>query len=749
LQAGLNNALSATFLAVVVACLGRVVTRRPAVLHCLWFLVLLKLVTPPLYQVAIPCPDRLRTIGEATQAQIVGRPDRAEAPVPEALTRDQTADLTQSSIEATLVQLGRGSSEISPESDRQALVLARLSGWLRTGGIRLVETIWLVGTVLTLLVSCWRIRRFQLLLNVAQPGSEEVQDWVDELSADLGLGRSPRVWWVTGKLSPMLWALGRSPRLIIPIELWKSLDQRQRGTLLVHELAHLRRGDHHVRMFELVVTALYWWNPVLWWVRRALRDVEEQCCDAWVVWAFPDAAKSYAETLLETLDFLHQSDRVEPLLASGFGKVHHLRKRLTMIMNGNTPRSVSVWGALGSLSLAVLLLPFNASWAQNADDTAKVVVVVKIVEDPAKANEVPVSIDRVIPQAIRGLIVTDKSTDAIITIDNPAQDLVRQTISAIPENQQHVQILSDTLKLVRDVPEDLVVRLDRVGSGKTGDGKSEVHLELRTDGATYVIEADSLKAAIDKLNEQIMALSKKSPQSAEDKKKAEALDKAVKALGDTVKRVDAVKSTGGQHKLKQIEFEKRLEKLNRDGRQDIASKIVAEAQAKHAANVKADQTRRTEKLAKAVDDLQQVRVVARLELDKASVDKKAADRAAIRKQVEKLSAELKEKRVELAAAQKRLSELEREGGSKSPKTATTVTRAPVFGVVTPTDPAQHRLELHVGADRQAVGAFVGKLPSSDQKRIDELEKKLQKLLEEVAGLKKEHKLDARTKGPDN
>ena len=54
------------------------------------------------------------------------------------------------------------------------------------------------------------------------------------------------------------------------------------------------------------MTALYWWNPVLWWARQALRDVEEQCCDAWVVWAFPDAAKSYAETLLETLDFLNR-----------------------------------------------------------------------------------------------------------------------------------------------------------------------------------------------------------------------------------------------------------------------------------------------------------------------------------------------------------------------------------------------------------------------------------------------------------
>ena len=239
-----------------------------------------------------------------------------------------------------------------------------------------------------------RIIRFQILLREARAGSDEIQDWVDELAANLGIHQPPRVWWIDGKLSPMLWAVFGAPRLIIPLELWKGLDQRQRGTLLVHELAHLRRGDHRVRLFELVVTSLYWWNPVLWWARRRLRDVEEQCCDAWVVWVFPEAAKSYAETLLETLDFLNRSELSEPLLASGFGKVQHLRRRLTMIMNGTTPRLVSAWGALGALAMGALLLPVNATWAQKADDKKEVRVVVttdddgKTVVTPSVTSEV-------------------------------------------------------------------------------------------------------------------------------------------------------------------------------------------------------------------------------------------------------------------------------------------------------------------------------------------------------------------------
>ena len=46
-ETGLGNALVALVLAVVALVVG-LVCRRPAVVHALWLLVLLKLVTPPL-----------------------------------------------------------------------------------------------------------------------------------------------------------------------------------------------------------------------------------------------------------------------------------------------------------------------------------------------------------------------------------------------------------------------------------------------------------------------------------------------------------------------------------------------------------------------------------------------------------------------------------------------------------------------------------------------------------------------------
>jgi hypothetical protein len=118
-------------------------------------------------------------------------------------------------------------------------------------------------------------------------------------------------------------------------------------------------------MLELLVLGLYWWFPLAWWARRELREAEEECCDAWVVWALPDSPRAYATALVETLDFLSEARLVLPPAASGVGQFHLLRRRLTMIMRGTTPRALTGAGLLALLGLGALLLPLVPSWAQD------------------------------------------------------------------------------------------------------------------------------------------------------------------------------------------------------------------------------------------------------------------------------------------------------------------------------------------------------------------------------------------------
>jgi beta-lactamase regulating signal transducer with metallopeptidase domain len=337
LDLGLRNALGATLLAVLAAGIG-CVCRRPALVHCLWLLVLLRLLVPPLLLVQVlprPTAPRPAILPETTPPT-----ELPALPVEE-------PDFTPTRAAETAVVLEAAAPAASP--DWKPVVLA----------------LWLAGSLLWWLLAGVRLARFGRLLSHAQPAPASVQDQAQRLAVQLGLARCPGVWLVPAPVSPMLWALGAAPRLLLPVALWERLGPEQQDTLLTHELAHLRRRDHWVRRLELLVLGLYWWHPVVWWARRQLREAEEQCCDAWVVWALPSAARAYATALLETVTFLSQSRPALPAMASGAGHVRLLKRRLTMILRGTPSRTLTSGGLLAVLALAALLLPLWPTWAEQ------------------------------------------------------------------------------------------------------------------------------------------------------------------------------------------------------------------------------------------------------------------------------------------------------------------------------------------------------------------------------------------------
>jgi hypothetical protein len=174
------------------------------------------------------------------------------------------------------------------------------------------------------------------------------------------------VYFLPAGVSPMLFGLGRGLRLLVPQRLWEKLDDDERASLLLHELAHLRRRDHWVRGFELVVTIAYWWNPLAWWARRELRAAEELCCDAWVTWSMPAAADAYARALVEAVDFMcvSRSRPVLPAMASGIGAFRHLKRRLVMIQQRQGSRGLG-WAGAAGVAVAATVLPLSLTRAQD------------------------------------------------------------------------------------------------------------------------------------------------------------------------------------------------------------------------------------------------------------------------------------------------------------------------------------------------------------------------------------------------
>jgi beta-lactamase regulating signal transducer with metallopeptidase domain len=332
----LSNAVAATLMAVAVAAVGRL-CRRPAVLHALWLLVLLKLLTPPLVPLPLawlPAPDNSSPVVESHPPAEPNEPI-----VPLAATTEEP---------------------IAPASEPAPPRLTLGAFWKPAGML-----FWLCGSLAWWMIAGARLVRFHRLLRQARRAPEVVQEQGRRLAALLGVRRCPPILFVSAPLSPMLWALGFSPRLLIPADLWQRLSREQQDTLLAHELAHLRRGDHWIRRLEFLVLGLYWWHPVVWWAQRRLQEAEEECCDGRVVAVLPDAASAYASALVETVTFLAQTRAVARIGASGAGQVPVLKRRLTMILTATPsgrPSRAGFWAVLG---LGALLLPLAPGAAQT------------------------------------------------------------------------------------------------------------------------------------------------------------------------------------------------------------------------------------------------------------------------------------------------------------------------------------------------------------------------------------------------
>lgn len=362
----LTNAGAALLIAVLAWAASRTI-RRQAVVHGLWLLALLRLVTPPIAPLpVVPDWPRLSLVTAPATPTVVAiplaSPERA-LHEPVALTRTFTPSAAR-----LIAPAGATGSAPSPAVPARWLPALGPPAWRTVAWLLL-----LAGALVVLGLTAWRFARFGRLLACARPAPDSLVARVAALAFRLGLRRVPPVLLVPARIPPMLWPHRGGPRLLLPEEMLPRLRAEELDALLAHELAHVRRRDHWVRIVEIAATALFWWYPLTWWARRALRRAEERCCDEWVLRLLPRSAEAYANGLLKSLTFVADGSGSLPALASGAGPVEDLEARLKeILMTRPAPHLASPWrlalAAAAALGLAVF--PTHAQSSATKDEPA-------------------------------------------------------------------------------------------------------------------------------------------------------------------------------------------------------------------------------------------------------------------------------------------------------------------------------------------------------------------------------------------
>ena len=150
-------------------------------------------------------------------------------------------------------------------------------------------------------------------------------------------------------LLPLVWGLRRiSICLPADTETWENRDRRM---VLVHELAHVHRGDHLWQLLAVAVTTLHWFNPLAWWAAYRLRVEAEIACDDAVINA-GFKPSDYAACLYRIVRTARSASLLfhPPLAMAGRSG---LTRRFAMILNEKTTRK--------QLPFRSLVLPLFAS----------------------------------------------------------------------------------------------------------------------------------------------------------------------------------------------------------------------------------------------------------------------------------------------------------------------------------------------------------------------------------------------------
>ena len=87
------------------------------------------------------------------------------------------------------------------------------------------------------------------------------------------------------------------PLILLPPATLMGLTPTQLDAVLAHELAHIRRHDYLVDIFQMVAETLLFYHPAVWWVSHRLRIERELCCDDEAVRVCGDAT-AYARALV-------------------------------------------------------------------------------------------------------------------------------------------------------------------------------------------------------------------------------------------------------------------------------------------------------------------------------------------------------------------------------------------------------------------------------------------------------------------
>ena len=333
-----------------------------AVRHAIWSAALAGVIAVPVLTIAVPWRVAVLPVEWSTAASELSTSfsasDLSETPTP---TPTPTDWKVAGDEEAATADRNAAEGVGPPEDSRIASILTRdpwrlaLFAWLGIASL-------ILARILFGMAWMWRLARR------AEPLSGPA--WIlplGRVTERLDLRTAVRV--VRSDAAPMPVTCGvLRPAVVLPEDAEDWTEERREAVLL-HELAHIRRGDLATHLIAWVACSLYWFHPLVWLAARRLRHESERACDDLVLGAGTRASE-YATHLL---DIVRSAGRgTAPAAAVPMAQKSSFEGRLLAILEPGVARQAltarkKVAVAAG---LALVVIPLAAMSPASSDLSA-------------------------------------------------------------------------------------------------------------------------------------------------------------------------------------------------------------------------------------------------------------------------------------------------------------------------------------------------------------------------------------------
>lgn len=222
--------------------------------------------------------------------------------------------------------------QIPAREDAGAPVSADSNGAASAYGLPELAMVWLAGLLLFLIYTAFINTALYLkIIKSWRLANGSAEDLLNECRLSMDISKSIPILVSASVNTPALIGVFR-PKILLPAKIAGELDADELKYVFLHELAHYRRKDMLFVWLTVVIRALHWFNPLVWYCFYRMDQDREAACDAMVLSRVkPEERLKYGHTIIHLLKMLPSLQKSAPGVIGILPGKARIKRRLAMI----------------------------------------------------------------------------------------------------------------------------------------------------------------------------------------------------------------------------------------------------------------------------------------------------------------------------------------------------------------------------------------------------------------------------------